>query len=473
MKDRRRQLEEWLEERRQRFFGRPWEERSSRERYRDGSLALVYLTIRETLRDRGPMLAASLSFWTVLAMVPMLTVAASLMAAFGVLEGEDGAFYAVLHQMFPDVASGIASYLSETVTESAQAVGGIGAITLLIIGLVLFNAIEETLTRVWRGSRDRSMVAKMLTFYAIVTFGPVLIALSIVQTASAQLYLVQMGINLSWAEWALPPLYALIAFTLLNKLVPDANVSWRSAMVGGVFTMVAFELAKWGFNLYVNQLLLQTYDRVYGALALIPIALIWVYVSWFVLLLGAELSYAVQHLKELLRAEAGDRSSQARPTQHRIIHPMVALEVLAPVIRAFDAGDGPVKQRSIEENTRLPRELVDDVLEQWKESGTILGVADEDGDRAFLPARPPREMPLDELIVPFWSEGRHTIGEEVDDISTQYLKVSRQFFGGLSAQSLAEGLPTAQDEIGAEELSTPQKERGAQALDDRHEMAVE
>ena len=447
----------WWDERLRRFFEPSTQDQSRAERLRQRVLALVYLTTRETLRDRGPTLAASLSFWTVLAVVPLLTVAASLMAAFGVLQGEDGAFYGLLHQLFPEVASGIASYLSETATENAQAVGGIGAVTLLIIGLVLFNAVEESLTRIWRGTRERSMVAKMLTFYAMVTFGPILIALSIVQTASAQLYLVQLGVNLSWAEWAMPPLFALIAFTLLNKLVPDADVKWTAALVGGLFTMVAFELAKWGFNLYVNQLLLQTYDRVYGALALIPISLIWVYVSWFVLLLGAELSYAFQHLQDLMRAEAGRRSSQARSAQYHTIHPMVALEVLTPIVTAFEGGDGPIKRRDVERRLRLPKSLLQEILERWKDEGIIVVVKDDDGDVAFVPGRPPHKMAIEELIDPFWSDGGDAQGQ-VAQLSQRYLEASKKFFRGQSAKELVTQSEAAPKSPGSDGQATPTAE---------------
>lgn len=418
------------------FFQVPWEERRGIDKYTAGLVALIYLTTREVFRDRAPMMAASLSFFTVLAIVPLLTVAASLMAAFGLLEAEGGALFGTLHQLFPDVASGIASYLGEVATQSAQAVGGIGAITLLIIGLVLFNAIEETLTRIWRGAHDRSTVVKMLTFYAMISFGPVLIAMSIVQTAGAQIYLSEIGLDISFFERLLPVVYALVAFSLLYKLVPNSDVNWRAALIGGLYTAVAFELAKWGFNLYVNQMLLQTYDRVYGTLALIPIGLIWVYVTWLVILIGAELAYAFQHLQELMRREAGKRSSEADYDEFLPVHPVIALEILAPILSAFEKGEGPVSEESLSKTARLPEHLVTGVLGVLLDRQVIIEVDKGDEGRRFLPSRPAQSMTFNDLIEYFWVASDSI---RVGQLSSAYLEATREFFEG---RSVAELIPS-------------------------------
>lgn len=429
------------------FFERPWEDRSRWERVLHGAVALTFFTTREIYRDRSPMMAAGLAFFTVLAVVPLLTVAASLMAAFGLLDGQADGLFHTIQQAFPDVASGVASYLQEIALESAQAVGGIGAITLLIIGLVLFNAIEETLTKIWQGSHDRSLLMKMLTFHAVITFGPLLIALSIVQTAGAQFYLTEIGIDVTLVERAMPILYALVAFTLLFKLVPNAVVTWKAALIGALFAAIAFELAKWGFNLYVNQLLIQTYDRVYGTLALIPIALIWMYIVWLVILVGAELAYSFQFLRDLMHIEGGRRSSQARKNQLHSIHPLMALEVLAPIIEAFDSGQGPVTEKKLARSTKLPTYLISDVVDGWIRAGVIVEAGTGGrGDRKFLPARPPEDLALDEFIEAFWVSEHRGTSDAFTLLSEQYLKASKKFFDGRSGKDLIGTSNNAPDE---------------------------
>lgn len=430
-----------------RFFERPWEDRSRKEKVTHGFLALTYLTTREVLRDRSVIVAAGLAFFTILAIVPLLTVATSLMAAFGVLDGQVQGFFDTIQQLFPDVAAGAASYIEELAIGSAQSVGGIGAVTLLIIGLVLFNAIEETMTRIWRGTHNRSIVMKMLTFYAVITFGPVLIALSIVQTAGAQIYLTEMGIDSTFLERMLPGLYALLAFTLLIKLVPNAVVRWPAALVGGLFTAIVFELAKWGFNLYVNQLLLQTYDVVYGTLALIPIGLIWLYIVWLVILVGAELAYSFQHIRTLMLAEAGRRSSPSRRGAGTWVHPLLALEVLAQVIEAFESNEGPITEEKLIQATALDLEITRGIIESWEEAGVLIGIEGDDDEegRAYTPARPSKSVALDELIEWLWVEEKGRYSETIGELSQKYLQVSRDFFRNQSALDLIDAAPDAEE----------------------------
>ena len=430
-------LQSWWAEKLESLFEEPEKERSAVAHAAVWCAALTYLTIREVVRDRSPMMAAGLAFFTVLAVVPLLTVAASLLMAFGLLEDEGGRIFDTLHRLFPDVAGGLANYLSEVATDSAQAIGGIGAVTLLVIGLVLFNYIEETMTAIWRGRHNRPVVMKIMTFWATLTFGPVLLGLSIVQTARAQIFLSEMGLNVGFLVRLAPVLYALVAFTLIIKLVPDANVSWRSAIVGGLFTAVAFELAKWGFNVYVNQLLLQTYDRVYGTLALIPIGLIWVYITWLVILIGAELAYSVQHMRPLIRAEGGRRSSRARPEQFRVLHPLVPLEVLAAVYRNYDGGQGPVSEAHLVAETGLPAGIVSDIVERLEQSEVLVQVEHHGEPSDYLPAGPASQITLDEIVKDFWVEG-HYDGDRraVVELSESFFDASKAFFGRRTGDAL-------------------------------------
>lgn len=419
------------------FFDRRWAERSAPDKIAAALAALTFLTAREAVRDRSPMMAAGLAFFTVLAVVPLLTVGASLISAFGLLEEEGSRLFEPLEQLFPDVASGLANYLGDVAIDSAQALGGIGAATLLVIGIVLFHYIEETLTEIWGGSDDRSFVVKMLTFWTMLTFGPVLIALSIVQSARAQLFLTEIGLDISIVAHIAPLLSALAAFTLLIKLMPNAKVTWRAALVGGLFTAVVFELAKWGFNVYVNQLLLQTYDRVYGALALIPIGLLWMYITWLVILVGAELAYSFQHMRQLLRAEAGRRSRKAGPEKLQTLHPMVSVEVLAAMLQAYQRGEGPIDKDAIGEHTQLPSYLIDPVLELLRERDLIVEVGD-DMTRRWLPARAGDSIELADLIEAFWPARPVGRPEEIEELSEAYLTASREFFDNYDGADLVD-----------------------------------
>ncbi len=420
------------------FFERPWEDRTRKEKLSHGVLALAFLTTREVIRDRGPLMAAGLAFFTVLAVVPLLSVAASLMTAFGLLDVQSG-LYETIQQLFPDAASGVATYLEEAATASAGAVGGIGAISLLVIGLVLFNAIEHTMTRIWRGAHDRSVMMKMLTFYAVISFGPVLLALSVVQTASAQIYLARLGLDVSFVGTLLPLLYALTAFVLLYKIVPNANVSWLAALVGAAFSAVVFEIAKWGFNLYVSQLLMQTYDRVYGTLALIPIGLLWMYIVWLVVLIGAELSFSFQNLSSLMKEEA--RKLRRRAGLDVSPDVMVVMSVLARVLASFEDAEGPVGVDALAVSTGLPQGAVEELVAGLMSEGVLLRA--EGG--GYLPASPGEKIDLEEVHRVFWKPPRAEPGSALQGLMDAYFEHSQEFFRDRTGSSLVGGSSTDQD----------------------------
>ncbi|MFU8803786.1 MAG: YihY family inner membrane protein [Bradymonadaceae bacterium] len=418
-----------------RFDERPWEERRLGDRAIVVSIALVYMTVRETMRDRGAVLAGNLAFLTVLSVVPLLSVAVSLMAAFGLFEEESNLLIEPLLQVFPSTASGIVSYLGQMAMESAQAIGGIGGITLIIIGVVLFNHIEQAFTHIWRGSHDRSIVRKFLTFYALITFGPVLIALSVIESASFQIYLGEMGLDVGLFKRFLPLVYTLIVFTLMNKLLPNARVRWSAALVGGLVTAVAFEFAKWGFNLYINQMLVHTYNRVYGALTLIPLFLIWVYITWLVILIGAEISYSFQHLRSLIKAEAGETAAQIRHGTRKAFNPVMGVEVFSPIAAAFKQGLGATEEATIVRSTRYSARIVTDIIDVLIEEGFLVeSKQGKRGHRWLLPGRPLEDIGLEEIVEAFWiGEGQ---SGPMEAIHQGYHRSTRNYFAAYRASDL-------------------------------------
>ncbi|MBA2662136.1 MAG: YihY/virulence factor BrkB family protein [Bradymonadaceae bacterium] len=437
-------LKEQLSERMARFQRRGWQERTLSEKLWTGSIVLIYMTVRELLRDRGAALAASLSFITVLSIVPLLSVATSLGAAFGVFASEDNMLVRTLQQVFPSAASGIVSYLGDLAASSAQAVGGVGGVSLVVIGVLLFNSIEQTLTNIWRGTHDRSRIKKFLTFYAMVTFGPVLIALSIIHTANVQIYLSRMGFDVSFVDRLLPLVYTLVAFTLMNKLLPHADVHWKSALIGGLFTAVAFELAKWGFNLYIHHVLLQAYNRIYGTMTLVPLFLVWVYITWFVILIGAEMAYSFQHLPSLMRAEAGERAALLRHGKLRVLNPVIAVEILAPIVDAFKRGQGAVSETQLVEKTEYNRTIIRETVNQLLAGGVLAETREgKRSDRRLLPARALEDIDLGALVESFWIQGGRKLGPAVRALSLGYRDATRAYFDGYVAGDLVDFTPEA------------------------------
>lgn len=408
---------------------------------------LVAMVVREFFGDDGVTLASSLAFISALSVVPLLSVATSLMAAFGVFESQTGVIYELLATVVPSAASDIAAHLKAFATNSANTIGGIGAVALLIISLVLTYKIEEAFTAIWRGTSDRPMLAKFLTFYAIITLGPVLLSLSIIHSASLQIFLSDYGLDPGLLSQSLPILYALVLFTLMNKLLPSAHVSWKAAFIGGLFTAVAFEVAKWGFNQYVNLVILDAYNKIYGALGLIPIFLIWIYITWTIILIGAELAYSFQHLRTLLVTRQRDQLAHGKRTRH-LYDPLVVLELFAPVATAFHRGEQPVEERHLVEATHYSPTVVRDTVGRLLH-GNIVRRARGKRRSGLVPARALDAIRLDELVGLVLQDHVSLGTRPVDRLWEEFRASTRETLKGYTALDLVE-LDILTDELGGE-----------------------
>ena len=177
--------------------------------------------------------------------------------------------------------------------DQASNLPGLGMVFLIVTALLLMNTIDAALNQIWHVRRTRGLVSKFLVYWSVLTLGPILVATSIAATS----YLVSLpfivesstigsmkAILLAW----MPLLSTTLALTMLYIIVPNLNVPIYAGLSAGVVAALMFEIAKKGFTIYVTSV--PTYTTLYGALATIPIFLIWVYVSWIIVLLGAEIS---------------------------------------------------------------------------------------------------------------------------------------------------------------------------------------
>ena len=393
---------------------------------------LLFMLARELARDQAASKASSLAFFSVLSIVPFLSVATALLAAFGMFSSGQSDLAMYLQQLFPAVGSGIVVYLQQLSSKGVSTMGGISGVTLLVISIFLFNSIEQTLTHIWQGGHNRPLVYKFLMFYTMITLGPILLMLSIVQTASAQVFVSsRLGIDTGFFSSLLPFIYALLVFMLMNKILPNALVTWRAALVGGVVTASSFELAKWGFNQYVNLVLVESYDKLYGALGLAPIFMLWVYVTWLVILVGSEIAYCVQNFRYLVR-EGWDLDDILKAQQRgaALHNPLVCVEVLAPVVSAFAAGRGPISEAELVNRTGLSGALVRQIIEVLIQHKIVVSTGGGRGkNQQVMPLRPLDRVRLSEVVMLFQQERPLEMGKRVDELREGLFEGLRELLG--------------------------------------------
>lgn len=241
-------------------------------------------------QDNCTQMAASLTFDTLLSLVPMITIALTLFSAFPVFEDFSSEIKRfLLSNMLPETGGKMISRYVEQFAESATRLTAFGFAFLAVTAMLIMNTIDRAFNTIWRISKPRPWLKRMFIYWAVITLAPLLIGASLSLTS----WLV--GLSSGYAKH--PPLFGMLAlktvpvilttlaFSLLFRWVPNRHVPLNHALIGGVVAAVAFEAMSRGFGFFISHF--STYKLVYGAFASVPIFLLWIYFSWITILIGA------------------------------------------------------------------------------------------------------------------------------------------------------------------------------------------
>ncbi len=253
----------------------------------------IYLIAKRSSENRLAQVAGSLTFTTVLSLVPLLTVGFAIFTAFPLfasLQLELQNYFAE-HLMPAQISNQIFEYLNQF-SANAKSLTTIGSLALVVTSIITLMTVEAELNLIWRIHKPRPIAQRVLVYWASITLGPILLGASF----SISSYLASQPLwathsDALIARWLLSSAtlaLSILALTALYVYLPNCRVRWCDALIGGVVASIAFEAAKRGFGLYIRQF--PTYTAVYGAFAAVPIFLLWVYLSWLIILGGAVLT---------------------------------------------------------------------------------------------------------------------------------------------------------------------------------------
>jgi membrane protein len=343
--------------------------------------------LKQWLTDRCPQQAAALTYQTTLGLVPLLALVFAGLRQTRSLDVESKLVDFISTQILPDM-DGVVDHLQAFSDKVATgATGALGLIFTVATTFYLFFTIEGTFNTIWRVATRRTLMRKFMIFYPLVTLVPVL--------ASAYLYwsgkLIGSG---GAARFFGPLLIQFLGLFLINWLLPNIRVRWFAALAGALTTGFALEGLKWAFVHFAKRALLASYGGVYGPLALIPLLLLWIYISWWLVLMGAEIANAIQNLR-LLEAEERRRSGDEP------INGLVAAQLLSAVAANYEKGGRGVDRATLSRDFGLSIDVIDRVAARLRARGLLAQVA---GDReGFIPGRPANRIPLDEVLAAFRS----------------------------------------------------------------------
>ena len=281
-------------------------------------------SVRQFYQQRGLQIASSLAYATLLSLVPLVTVMFGFLGGLPIFENMGDAIQSFIFNNFaPAFGDTVSNYLDEF-AQKASTLTGTGIIVLVLIALMLMATIDSALNTIWHVRKRRNPVSRFLVYWAIISLGPMLLGIGLVSSS----YLLSaavvsevdasLGLNLKNTLLSyLPFLTTSVAFSLLYVLIPNCYVSRRNALIGGVVAAILFELAKYGFGIYVKSV--PSYEVIYGAIAIIPTFLVWIYTSWVIVILGAHVTFCLSAFRMELERRGNNDSAWTFDDAYKLV----------------------------------------------------------------------------------------------------------------------------------------------------------
>jgi membrane protein len=315
------------------------------------------ITLRQRFReDHMGLTASSLTFTTSIALVPFFTVALAIFTAFPMFSKLQGALQGWLIQsLIPDnIARQVLGYLTQF-SRQASKLGGAGLAVLLVTAIALVLTMDRTLNSIWRVRKPRPLAQRVVIYWAVITLGPLVLAASLAVTSyvlSASSGLVgALPVSLRFLLDVAQFFLVAGGMAALYRYVPNTYVKWAHAWSGGVFVAAGLEIGKKAVAIYLGAV--PTYSLVYGAFATLPILLVWIYVSWVIVLMGAVIA---AYLPSLLAGVARRGSAHGWLFQ-------LAIEVLQQLNKARTTARMGVSASGLAEQLQVDVLQLEPVLE--------------------------------------------------------------------------------------------------------------
>lgn len=360
--------------------------------------ALIQLSVvigEGFVKDHLLLRAHALTFLTFLSLIPFLALAVTLVDLVG---GGVEVVEKLLDQFAGAVPAEFKAEILDRVKEFRfGALGTIGAATLLGTTVLGVGSVEKAFNAVWGVTDQRPWVRRVPDYLAVIVIAPILLGVAIPLRASIESEsFVQDVLKLPGVEYVYstglqyaPFMLFVLAFTFLYWFIPNTKVQLRSALIGGFVGAIFFALVQWAYVRF--SIGVARYDAILGSMAAIGLFLMWVYISWAIVLLGAEVAYAVQTLK-LYRLEV--QGTPAGPAAREFIGLAIALECA----RAFQRGDEPWTAQRLSDHLRVPFRTVQAILDELMTAGIVAPCGGEH-EGAYQLGRPMEQTRVADVLL--------------------------------------------------------------------------
>jgi membrane protein len=357
-------------------------------------------------KNRAGQQSAALSYHTIFGIVPlaiiMLLIFQSFPAYSDVGDKVKTLVYEQLHLTtieYPDPANPdeniiLTEYLDNIVSGfftglNKGSVTIISAIIVIWAALALLSTIERAFNNIWHVGRGRNFLHRIINYWALLTLGPLLLGVGFyVSTRYSALGQIQKTLNIAPA--VLSYIIATVAFFLLYFVLPNTRVQAKAAIWGAAAATLVWAFAKWGFGVYVTKFI--PYSQVYGVLGLIPLGVLWVYISWLIVLFGLQLTFTTQHLKSL---DAAEIAAAGKTEEYFIADNFAVINIVREIAAGFESNNAPVEAEVVSSKLNIPAEFCEKILNYLVGCGIIVKASEPKA--GFIPAQDPANIKLSDI----------------------------------------------------------------------------
>ena len=406
-------------------------------RWLHSGLRIGVMVVRDFVQNLVKLQAMALAFETLLSLAPLLAVVFSLLKAFGVHNRMEPALaeaLAPLGEKGQEITDHLIGFVDKM---SASALGSVGLITLFITVLSLMSTIEDSFNHVWRVKSPRRLARRFSDYLSAIVVGPVLVFAAVTITATLQnnaivhalASLQAFGAVILFLLRLIPYITLWGAFTFVYTFIPNTRVRLSSALVGGLVAALLWQTVGWGFAVFVTSS--TRYYVIYSSFAILLLFLLWLHVGWMIVLLGAQVAYAHQHIHFYQREH--DLLAQSSSGREKL-----ALQLLVLIGRNFYQGLDPINVLELSNRMRLPAGVIKELLQMLTQTRVLISLADEE---SFVLGRDPQSISIKEILDSVRNGGKKANllsdgNQEESQVNELLLKVDQSVSKALEGQSL-------------------------------------
>ena len=362
---------------------------------------------RLLVKNHSGQQAAALSYHTIFGLVPLTIVMLLIFQSFPAYSDLGEKVKDIVYQQLqlnieypapdnPEITVKLTEKMDEIVGSfftgiNEGSIALVSAIVVIWAALGLLSTIEKSFNNIWHVTQGRNFLQRIINYWALLTLGPLLLGAGIyITTKYSALGRIQDTLLSNLTPTLFSYLISTVAFFLLYFVLPNTKVKAKAAIWGAVVAALIWAFAKWGFGIYVTKLI--PYSQVYGVLGLIPLGIVWIYISWLIVMFGLQLTFTTQHLKSL---DAAEIATAQKTEDYFIANNLTVINIVREIAAAFESNNAPVSPEVLSSKLNMPAEFSEKILTHLVRSGIIARVIEP--KTGYSLARDPANIKLSDI----------------------------------------------------------------------------